>query len=153
MVLNKLRDGKAPVISPLTRWITCRKSRFAAAPPVPLGKPDELSDIVPSSAETGGANVDTIASIVRNIYRKRFTPLPGRLSPIAQRFMASGNHSVEKLMRFLGAELLYSATAEIERFVTNERGGYDINGLIRRARRAEEDGDWQQRRQNQNHWY
>ena len=33
-------------------------------------------------------------------------------------------------MRFLGAELPYSVTVEIERFVTNERGGYDINGLI-----------------------
>ncbi len=36
----------------------------------------------------------------------------------------------EKLMRFLGAELPYSVTVEIERFVSNERGGYDINGLI-----------------------
>lgn len=33
-------------------------------------------------------------------------------------------------MRFLGAELPYSVTVEIERFVSNERGGYDINGLI-----------------------
>ncbi|SUG30614.1 GTP-binding protein [Salmonella enterica subsp. arizonae] len=48
-------------------------------------------------------------------------------------------------MRFLGAELPYSVTVEIERFVTNERGGYDINGLILVERgRAEEDGDWQQ---------
>jgi GTP-binding protein Era len=36
----------------------------------------------------------------------------------------------EKLMRFLGDELPYSVTVEIEQFVTNERGGYDIHGLI-----------------------
>ena len=36
----------------------------------------------------------------------------------------------EKLMRFLGAELPYSVTVEIEQFVNNERGGYDIHGLI-----------------------
>ncbi|MBN0780952.1 GTPase Era, partial [Pseudomonas aeruginosa] len=44
-------------------------------------------------------------------------------------FMAS-EIICEKLMRFLGAELPYSVTVEIERFVSNERGGYDINGLI-----------------------
>ncbi|MGS9174616.1 GTPase Era, partial [Salmonella enterica subsp. enterica serovar Infantis] len=47
----------------------------------------------------------------------------------SQRCMAS-EIIREKLMRFLGAELQYSVTVEIERFVTNERGGYDINGLI-----------------------
>ncbi len=46
----------------------------------------------------------------------------------SQRFMAS--EIIRELMRFLGAELPYSVTVEIERFVSNERGGYDINGLI-----------------------
>ncbi|OZT47775.1 GTPase Era, partial [Salmonella enterica subsp. enterica serovar Heidelberg] len=36
----------------------------------------------------------------------------------------------EKLMRFLGAELPYSVTVEIERFVTHVRRGHDINWLI-----------------------
>ena len=62
----------------------------------------------------------------------------------SQRFMAS-EIIREKLMRFLGAELPYSVTVEIERFVSNERGGYDINGLILVEREAEEDGHWQQR--------
>lgn len=33
-------------------------------------------------------------------------------------------------MRFLGEELPYSVTVEIEQFVPNERGGYNIHGLI-----------------------
>ena len=33
-------------------------------------------------------------------------------------------------MRYLGEELPYSVTVEIESFVTNERGGFDIHGLI-----------------------
>ena len=36
----------------------------------------------------------------------------------------------EKLMRFLGEELPYSVTVEIEQFVANDRGGYDVHGLI-----------------------
>ncbi len=98
-------------------------------------------------------NVDTIAGIVRKHLPEAIHHFPeDYITDRSQRFMAS-EIIREKLMRFLGAELPYSVTVEIERFVTNERGGYDINGLIRRARRAEEDGDWQQRRQNQNHWY
>ncbi len=41
MVLNKLRDAKAPVISRSTRWITCRKSGSVTAPAVPR-QPDEF---------------------------------------------------------------------------------------------------------------
>ena len=36
----------------------------------------------------------------------------------------------EKLMRFTGEELPYSVTVEIEQFKVNERGTYEINGLI-----------------------
>lgn len=36
----------------------------------------------------------------------------------------------EKLMCFFGVELLYFVIVEIECFVSNECGGYDINGLI-----------------------
>ncbi|MGU0016993.1 GTPase Era [Escherichia coli] len=86
-------------------------------------------DIVPISAETG-LNVDTIAAIVRNIYLKRLITSRKITSPIAHSVFMASEIIREKLMRFLGAELPYSVTVEIERFVSNERGGYDINGLI-----------------------
>ena len=47
----------------------------------------------------------------------------------SQRFMAS-EIIREKLMRFMGEELPYSVTVEIEQFKLNERGVYEINGLI-----------------------
>ena len=108
MVLNKLRDAKAPVI---------------------LASQMNFLDIVPISAETG-TNVDTIAAIVRKHLPEAIHHFPeDYITDRSQRFMAS-EIIREKLMRFLGAELPYSVTVEIERFVSNERGGYDINGLI-----------------------
>ncbi len=86
-------------------------------------------DIVPLSAETG-LNVDTIAGIVRkHLPEATHHFLEDYITDRSQRFMAS-EIIREKLMRFLGAELPYSVTVEIERFQSNERGGYDINGLI-----------------------
>lgn len=127
MVLNKLREGKAPVILAVNKVDNAGESRSAAAPAVP-GKPDEL-DIVPISAETG-LNVATIAAIVRKHLPEATHHFPeDYITDRSQRFMAS-EIIREKLMRFLGAELPYSVTVEIERFVSNERGGYDINGLI-----------------------
>lgn len=83
----------------------------------------------PLSAETG-LNVDTIAGIVRKHLPEATHHFPeDYITDRSQRFMAS-EIIREKLMRFTGAELPYSVTVEIERFQSNERGGYDINGLI-----------------------
>ncbi len=94
-----------------------------------LGSQMNFLDIVPLSAETG-LNVDTIAGIVRKHLPEAIHHFPeDYITDRSQRFMAS-EIIREKLMRFLGAELPYSVTVEIERFQSNERGGYDINGLI-----------------------
>ncbi|WP_112152676.1 GTPase Era, partial [Lonsdalea quercina] len=86
-------------------------------------------DVVPMSAEKA-MNVDTIASIVRKCLPQAEHHFPeDYITDRSQRFMAS-EIIREKLMRFLGEELPYSVTVEIERFVANERGGFDINGLI-----------------------
>lgn len=128
MVLNKLRDGKAPVILAVNKVDNVREKPSAATLTV-HGKPDELPRYRADLAETG-LNVDTIAAIVRKHLPEATHHFPeDYITDRSQRFMAS-EIIREKLMRFLGAELPYSVTVEIERFVSNERGGYDINGLI-----------------------
>jgi len=125
MVLNKLRDCRAPVILAVNvqdKSVLLPHLQF-------LGSQMNFLDIVPISAETG-MNVDTVASIVRKHLPEAIHHFPEEyITDRSQRFMAS-EIIREKLMRFLGAELPYSVTVEIEQFVTNERGGYDIHGLI-----------------------
>jgi len=129
MVLNKLRDCRAPVILAVNKVDNVQDKTLLLPHLQFLGSQMNFLDIVPISAETG-MNVDTIASITRKHLPEAIHHFPEEyVTDRSQRFMAS-EIIREKLMRFLGAELPYSVTVEIEQFVTNERGGYDINGLI-----------------------
>lgn len=129
MVLNKLREGKAPVILAVNKVDNVQEKADLLPHLQFLASQMNFLDIVPISAETG-LNVDTIAAIVRKHLPEATHHFPeDYITDRSQRFMAS-EIIREKLMRFLGAELPYSVTVEIERFVSNERGGYDINGLI-----------------------
>ena len=129
MVLNKLRDARAPVILAVNKVDNVQEKADLLPHLQFLASQMNFLDIVPISAETG-TNVDTIASIVRKHLPEAIHHFPeDYITDRSQRFMAS-EIIREKLMRFLGAELPYSVTVEIERFVSNERGGYDINGLI-----------------------
>jgi GTP-binding protein Era len=129
MVVNKLRDLKSPVLLAINK-IDNVTDKSKLLPHLQfLSEQMNFIDIVPMSAEKG-INVDTIASIVRKRLPEAIHHFPeDYITDRSQRFMAS-EIIREKLMRFLGEELPYSVTVEIERFVTNERGGYDINGLI-----------------------
>lgn len=129
MVVNKLRDIKAPVLLAINK-IDNVTDKSKLLPHLKfLSEQMNFIDIVPMSAEKR-INVDTIASIVRKRLPEAIHHFPeDYITDRSQRFMAS-EIIREKLMRFLGEELPYSVTVEIERFVTNERGGYDINGLI-----------------------
>lgn len=129
MVVTKLRAQKRPVVLAINK-IDNVVDKTKLLPHIQfLSEKMDFLDVVPISAEKG-TNVDTIADIVR-----KHLPVAGHHFPEdyitdrSQRFMAS-EIIREKLMRFLGDELPYSVTVEIERFAANERGGYDINGLI-----------------------
>ncbi|KAA2010061.1 GTPase Era [Escherichia coli] len=127
--VNKLREGKAPVILAVNKVDNVQEKADLLPHLQFLASQMNFLDIVPISAETG-LNVDTIAAIVRKHLPEATHHFPeDYITDRSQRFMAS-EIIREKLMRFLGAELPYSVTVEIERFVSNERGGYDINGLI-----------------------
>ncbi len=129
MVLNKLRDGKAPVILAVNKVDNVQEKADLLPHLQFLASQMNFLDIVPISAETG-LNVDTIAAIVRKHLPEATHHFPeDYITDRSQRFMAS-EIIREKLMRFTGEELPYSVTVEIEQFKVNERGTYEINGLI-----------------------
>jgi GTP-binding protein Era len=129
MVLNKLKENKVPVLLAINKVDNVTDKSVLLPHMKFLSEQMDFMDMVPISAESG-KNVDTIASIVRKRLPVADHHFPeDYITDRSQRFMAS-EIIREKLMRFLGAELPYSVTVEIERFITNERGGYDINGLI-----------------------
>ena len=129
MVLNKLKENKVPVLLAINKVDNVTDKSVLLPHMKFLSEQMDFMDMVPISAESG-KNVDTIARIVRKRLPVADHHFPeDYITDRSQRFMAS-EIIREKLMRFLGAELPYSVTVEIERFITNERGGYDINGLI-----------------------
>lgn len=82
MVLNKLRDGKAPMILAVNKVDNVQEKADLLPHLQFLASQMNFLDIVPISAETG-LNVDTIAAIVRKHLLKR--PITSRkiTSPIA----------------------------------------------------------------------
>ncbi len=129
MVLNKLKSLRCPVLLAINK-VDNVTDKTKLLPHIGfLSQQMGFLDVVPISAEKG-MNVDTIAKIVRNCLPEAIHHFPeDYITDRSQRFMAS-EIIREKLMRFLGEELPYSVTVEIEQFVTNDRGGYDIHGLI-----------------------
>lgn len=128
-VLNKLRQSTAPVLLAINKVDNVTDKSLLLPHMQFLSQKMDFMDLVPLSAETG-QNVDTIAAISRKHLPLAEHHFPEEyITDRSQRFMAS-EIIREKLMRFLGEELPYSVTVQIERFTTNARGGYDIYGLI-----------------------
>lgn len=129
MVLNKLRKQKTPVILAVNKVDNIADKNILLPHLKFLSEQMSFLDVVPISAEQA-SNTGIIAQIVREHLpcASHHFP-PDYLTNRSQRFMAS-EIIREKLMRFLGEELPYSVTVEIEQFITNQRGGYDIHGLI-----------------------
>jgi len=129
MVLNKLRSLKCPVLLAINKVDNVTDKGKLLPHIAFLSQQMNFLDVVPISAEKG-MNVDTIAAIVRKQLPEAEHHFPeDYITDGSQRFMAS-EIIREKLMRFLGEELPYSVTVEIEQFVANDRGGYDVHGLI-----------------------
>jgi GTP-binding protein Era len=85
--------------------------------------------VVPISAEQG-EQVDTIARLVRSHLPAGTHQFPAdHITDRSQRFLVA-EIIREKLIRFLGEELPYAVTVEIEAFREQIGGGYHINGLI-----------------------
>ncbi|SFN64827.1 GTPase Era [Xenorhabdus japonica] len=129
MVVNKLRHLRCPVLLAINKVDNVTDKTILLPHIGFLSQQMNFIDVVPVSAEKG-MNVDTIAKLVRDHMPLAEHHFPeDYITDRSQRFMAS-EIIREKLMRFLGDELPYSVTVEIEQFVANERGGYTIHGLI-----------------------
>ncbi|HDR1022339.1 TPA: GTPase Era [Pasteurella multocida] len=129
MVLNKLRAAKAPVVLAINKIDNIKNKEEMLPFITELSSKFDFAHVVPISAQ-GGKNVDELEKIVRNSLREGIHHFPEEyVTDRSQRFMAS-EIIREKLMRFTGDELPYSVTVEIEQFKLNERGTYEINGLI-----------------------
>ncbi len=129
MVLNKLRQVKTPVVLAVNKIDNIKNKDELLPFLTEMSQKFPFKDIVPISAQKG-KNIDILEKIVRESLREGIHHYPeDYVTDRSQRFMAS-EIIREKLMRFTGEELPYSVTVEIERFKVNERGTYEINGLI-----------------------
>ena len=128
MVLNRLIASKKPVILVVNK-VDLYKDKEDLLPHLQwLGTQLQFLEIVPLSAEKG-----TNVSKLREIVHTQLPPCEfffpeDYITDRSQRFMAS-EIVREKLMRFLGDELPYAVTVEIERFKWEEKH-YHIAALI-----------------------
>ena len=109
MVLNKLRNAKAPVVLAINKVDNIKNKDDLLPFITDLGSKFNFAHIVPISAQRGN-NVHQLEKIVRQSLRKGV------------------HHFPEDYVT--GEELPYSVTVEIEQFKVNERGTYEVNGLI-----------------------
>ncbi|ACA32511.1 GTP-binding protein Era [Histophilus somni 2336] len=129
MVLNKLRRAKAPVVLAINKVDNIKNKDELLPFITDVSQKLEFKEIIPISAQRGN-NIHNLEKIVRTSLRKGVHHFPeDYVTDRSQRFMAS-EIIREKLMRFTGEELPYSVTVEIEQFKLNDRGIYEINGLI-----------------------
>lgn len=128
MVLNRLIAAKKPVLLVVNK-VDLYKDKEDLLPHLQwLGSQLNFMQIVPLSAEKG-TNVQTL----RELVQKQLPPceffFPEEyVTDRSSRFMAS-EIVREKLMRFLGDELPYAVTVEIERFKWEEKH-YHIAALV-----------------------
>ncbi|AWK13819.1 GTPase Era [Candidatus Fukatsuia symbiotica] len=129
MVVNKLRHVQCPVLLAINKIDNVIDKSKLLPHMQFISQQMSFLDIVPIAAEKN-INLTTIANIVRRYIPEAEHHFPENyITDRSQRFMAS-EIIREKLMRFLGEELPYSVTVEVEQFIINARGGYTIHGLI-----------------------
>lgn len=130
MVVNKLKDVKCPVLLIINKIDNVQDKTKLLPHIQEISQKLNFMDVVPISAEKG-EGIDIIKTIVKKHLPEGQHHFPDDyITDRSQRFMAA-EIIREKLMRFLGDELPYSVTVEIEQFKIDERTGmYRINGLI-----------------------
>jgi len=129
MVLNKLKALRCPVVLAVNK-VDKIEDKASLLPHLQwLGQQMAFAAILPISAKSG-TNVETIRELARQQLPEGEHYFPeDYITDRSSRFMAA-EIIREKLMRFMGEELPYSVTVEIERFKVEEDGLFHIHGLI-----------------------
>ena len=128
-VLSKLQHLRCPVVLAINKIDLIDDKEILLPHIQMLSQKMHFAEVLPLSAEKG-TNVEKIRSMARDLLPVGEHHFPDDyITDRSSRFMAS-EIIREKLMRFLGDELPYSVTVEIERFKVEENGLYHIHGLI-----------------------
>ena len=128
-VLIKLRHVKCPVVLAINKIDLIDDKELLLPHIQMLAQKMNFAAVLPLSAEKG-TNVDKIRDMARELLPEGEHYFPDDyITDRSSRFMAS-EIIREKLMRFMGEELPYSVTVEIERFKVEQDGLFHINALI-----------------------
>jgi GTP-binding protein Era len=129
MVLTKLSQVHCPIILAVNK-VDSIKNKEELLPHLQwLATKGNFAAVMPISAQKG-TNLDVIREKARAALRESEHFFPeDYITDRSSRFMAS-EIVREKLMRFMGEELPYSVTVEIEQFKVQDDGLFHINALI-----------------------
>lgn len=130
MIISKLKGARCPVILVINKIDNIADKTILLPHIAELQQKLDFAEVLLICAETG-EGIDTIKSIVKARLPVGEHHFPDDyITDRSSRFMAA-EMIREKLMRFLGDELPYSVTVEIEQFKVDENTGmHRINGLI-----------------------
>ncbi|MDP4535417.1 GTPase Era [Alkalimonas collagenimarina] len=128
MVLNRLIAAKKPVILAVNK-VDHYQDKNSLLPHLQwLGQQLDFIEVVPLSAKTGNNVANLKALVQKRLPECEFFFPDDYITDRSMRFMAA-EIVREKLMRFLGDELPYSVTVEIERFKWEDKL-YHIAALV-----------------------
>ena len=129
MVLRKFEYLKCPVVLAVNKIDNVEDKEILLPHLQKIGKLYNFAHILPMSAKSGD-NVEKIREWAKAVLPESEFYFPeDYITDRSSRFMAS-EIVREKLMRFLGDELPYSVTVEIEQFKQKANGVLHINALI-----------------------
>ncbi|TKB55311.1 GTPase Era [Ferrimonas aestuarii] len=130
MVVKKLRGAGDRKVALVVNKVDQVKDKEELFPHIQqLQQKYNFDAVFPVAAGKGG-NVDPIMDMAMDSVQESIHYFPeDYVTDRSQRFMAS-EILREKLMRFMGDELPYAATVEIEQFKVDEKGTFHVNALI-----------------------
>jgi GTP-binding protein Era len=129
MVLTKVMGSGRPVLVVMNKVDQVKDHELVLPHMKWLSEQGDFAGIIPVSAKQG-KNIDMVKEEVRQRLPKSEFYFPeDYVTDRSMRFLAA-EVVREKLMRFMGDELPYSVTVEIEQFKWQENGVWQINALI-----------------------